>query len=528
MKSEKTFFSDYRNKKLGITVRERRRYARTTSSTTVAASRPESDVFTANNIQPEDSELPSEARGPPGLVDEEKNDLSKQWGIPKSHVAPRGLRKWMQYRIGDWPVYAFLLIVGQIIAANSYQIVLLTGQVGQNATQVYIISSIYAVSSVVWWICFRRFGSRLCLSAPFIFYSLAFLFVGLGRYAAPGTPRSWMNNFGSAAYAVASASGIFFFVLNFGDEGGSQIKSWVFRACVIQGFQQMYVVVLWFYGYHVNRTLPDGSASTARAFANSPYMTLIGLVLAVALMAFGAILWLGLPDYYHQAPGTVSDFYRSNFRRKIVNWFFVAVLIQNFFLSTQYGRSWSFLFGSAHVEWWQVFLLIVFFFIIVWSFTMYAFNRLTRSHSWILPIFAIGLGAPRWAQVWWGTSSMAVWLPWSPGGYIGSALLSRCLWLWLGVLDTAQGVGLGMILLTTLTRLHVLFTLVVAQVLGAATTAFARAVSPAKLGPGPLFPDLTEGTGGLKNGWFWVGMLMNLGICVGFFKFFRKEQLMKP
>lgn len=528
MKSEKSFFSDYRNKKLGITLRERRRHPWTASSTTIAASRPQSDMFASTGNDLEVLDIPGQTTENPEPMDKEDNDLSKQWDIPKSHVAPRGLRKWMQIRLGDWPVYAFLLVVGQIIAANSYQIVLLTGQVGQDATQVYIISSIYAISSVVWWLAFRRFGSRLCLSAPFLFYSLAFLFVGLGRYAAPGTPRSWMNNFGSGAYAVASASGIFFFVLNFGDEGGSQVKSWVFRACVIQGFQQMYVVVLWFWGFHVNRTAPDGSASAVRSFANSPYMTVIGIALSLCLLGIGAVLWLGLPDYYHQAPGKVPDFYRSNFRRKIVNWFFVAVLTQNFFLSTQYGRSWSFLFSSAHVEWWHIFLLVVFFFLIVWALTMWGFSRLTRSHSWILPIFAIGLGAPRWAQIWWGTSSMAVWLPWSSGGYVGSALLSRCLWLWLGVLDTVQGVGLGMILLSTLTRLHVLFTLVVAQVLGAIATAFARAVSPAKLGPGPVFPDLTEGAAGLRNAWFWIGLGLNLGLCIGFFKFFRKEQLTKP
>ena len=44
----------------------------------------------------------------------------------------------------------------------------------------------------------------------------------------------------------------------------------------------------------------------------------------------------------------------------------------------------------------------------------------------------------------WGTSSLALYIPWAgkAGPYLGI-----CLWLWLGVLDAIQGVGLGMILL---------------------------------------------------------------------------------
>lgn len=47
-------------------------------------------------------------------------------------------------------------------------------------------------------------------------------------------------------------------------------------------------------------------------------------------------------------------------------------------------------------------------------------------------------------QMLWGTSSLALYIPWggSAGPYLGISL-----WLWLGVLDAIQGVGLGMILL---------------------------------------------------------------------------------
>lgn len=522
MKSEKRFFGNYRDLKLGIsTVSEKR----------VSSSTKHVSGSTITSWSHRSALTPSNAGSELAAAEEEKlNDLSAQLGLDPNQAMPRGPAKWLQIRIGDWPVYAFLLAVGQIIAANSYQIVLLTGQVGQNASEVYVISCTYLVSSALWWLLFRQIGSRACLSLPFFFYGLAFLFVGLSRFAATGTPRSYVNHVSSASYAIASASGTFFFVLNFGDEGGSQVKAWVFRACVIQGLQQVYVTILWFWGYHVNRTSAEGLPSPARKFSNSPYMTLIGIVLAFLCWCLGLLLWTSLPKYYRQVPGIVPDFYRSIFRRNIVNWFFVAVLIQNFFLSTQYGRSWSFLFTSAHVAWWQVFLLVLLFFVALWiALTIGLFSRLTRTHTWILPIFGVGLGAPRWAQVWWGVSNMGLWLPWCPGGYVGSALLARCLWLWLGLLDMLQGVGVGMMLLSTLTRMHVLFALVVAQMLGAAMTAVARASSPARLGPGPVFPDLTEeGAPGLQNAWFWIGLLLNLAVCGGYYRWFRREQLTKP
>lgn len=108
------------------------------------------------------------------------------------------------------------------------------------------------------------------------------------------------------------------------------------------------------------------------------------------------------------------------------------------------------------------------------------------------------------------------------------ALLGRSLWLWLGVLDAIQGVGFGMILLQTLTRFHIVFTLVCAQVLGSVATIVARATAPDKDGPGTVFPNLVLDSGGWKHAGFWVGLLLQGLICVGFFKFFRKEQLQKP
>ena len=109
---------------------------------------------------------------------------------------------------------------GQIIAANSYQITLLTGEVGQAAEKLYTIASIYLVSSILWWFMFRRLKSVYSLSIPFIFYGLAFLFVGLSPLVNSISGRGWVQNVATGFYATAASSGSIFFALNFGDEGG--------------------------------------------------------------------------------------------------------------------------------------------------------------------------------------------------------------------------------------------------------------------------------------------------------------------
>ena len=109
------------------------------------------------------------------------------------------------------------------------------------------------------------------------------------------------------------------------------------------------------------------------------------------------------------------------------------------------------------------------------------------------------------------------------------------LWLWLGVLDAIQGAGLGMILLQTLSRLHVCATLALAQFIGSVTVMVARATSPTKVGPGNAFPNpgiWDVGQSGNNNPFgyweFWVCLFCQVIIVVGFAFLFRKEQLSKP
>ena len=263
--------------------------------------------------------------------------------------------------------------------------------------------------------------------------------------------------------------------------------------------------------------------------AASGIITAITTPISLVLFAIAIVLYLGLPAYYRMKPGRVPSFYTSLLRRKVVLCFFVMVILQNYFLSTPYNRNWRYLWSSQHTPFYSIAILVLVFFVGVWGLLLFVLARLSTSHSWIIPIFAISLGAPRWCQMLWSTSNIGMYTPWVWHSDIAGALLGRCLWLWLGVLDAVQGVGFGMILLQTLTRFHVAFVLMAAQAIGAITTVVARASAPNRLGPGTVFPDFSiEGIKGLAHAWFWIALIAQLVVCAGFFKVFRKEQLFKP
>ncbi|KAJ5081763.1 hypothetical protein NUU61_010027 [Penicillium alfredii] len=458
---------------------------------------------------------------------QERKEGGDEFQLGENYVPPTGLKKWMQMRIGEWPVYSLFLGLGQIIAANSYQITLLTGEVGQTPQKLYGIATVYLITSILWWLFFRFFKSVLVLTVPWFLYGLAFLIIGLAHFEPNSHSRGWIQNVGSGVYAAASSSGSIFFSLNFGDESGAPVKQWVFRACLIQGTQQAYVIALWYWGSTLTKATNAGIANAQGNITNTWRMTAICTPITVFLWTVGLLVYFGLPNYYRQTPGKVPSFYKSVFRRKIVLWNWVVVILQNFFLSAPYGRNWNFLWISTHAKPWQILLLCIAFFGFIWIAVLFLLGWLSKSHSWILPVVACGLGAPRWAQIWWGTSGSGLFLPWA-GSYTSGALVSRSLWLWLGVLDALQGLGFGMILLQTLTRMHICFTLLVSQVLGSIATICARTFAPNKIGPGPISPDITAGAGALGNAWFWIALIFQLLICGGFLLFFRREQLSKP
>ena len=89
--------------------------------------------------------------------------------------------------------------------------------------------------------------------------------------------------------------------------------------------------------------------------------------------------------------------------------------------------------------------------------------------------------------------ALAAMVRWWP---IGSALGGRALWLWLGLPDSLQGVGLGMMLSQTLTRIHFAGVIMMAQLVGALVTMLAKATAPTRNSPGEVFSDFSEGPGG--------------------------------
>jgi glycogen synthase len=204
---------------------------------------------------------------------------------------------------------------------------LLTDQTTESATQLYVLSSIYVIASLVWWVLFRRFQAIYCLSIPFFVYALAFFLIGLPSFNPFANARGWINNVGTAFYAFASASGSLFFSLNFADEGkshaarlivgGAPVTSWVWRACVIQGTQQMFATGLWYWGHRLSALSAAGMLQTS-SLTTSVAVTAITWPVAVALVLAGLSLYFGLPEYYRQIPGGIPAFYNSLRRRKLV------------------------------------------------------------------------------------------------------------------------------------------------------------------------------------------------------------------
>ncbi|KAK3385564.1 glycosyltransferase family 5 protein [Podospora didyma] len=525
-KSEKEWFARYRDAKLG------RDSSRTRSP--APGSRPGSRAGSARDAsvvsrgrQRHRSLTPSglarsvfETSPPP------MHNVDDEFLLGDGYKAPTGLKKLLSIRLGDWPLYSFFLAFAQIISVNSYQIVLLSGETNQKPEKLYMVAGTYIITSLLWWGMERNFKSVYALSIPWLFFGLAFLMLGVAPFLGDWRVAEAVTNTATCMYAAGASSGSLAFALNFGDEGGAPTKQWITRALVVSGIAQVYSLALWYWGSLVANA--DTTATIFLPGSKIPQALVVCVPVAIFLWVIGIILFVGLPDFYRQSPAKIPGFYVSLYRRKIVPWFFVMIIIQNYWLSAPYGRSWQFLFASQFIPGWGVFLMALGFFVVIWGLVLYGFSHFSDEHTWLLPIFAIGLLAPRWAQEFWATSGLGWYIPWA-GSPMGSAILSRCLWLWLGLLDNIQGVGLGMMLLATLTRQHVLTVMIFAQVVGSVFTILARATSPNALSANTTFPDFSQGLmPGLASQWFWVCLIMQLIIPIGFFKFFRKEQVAKP
>lgn len=147
-KSEKDWFNRLRDKQMGKTATPASSIFRSTRNNS-----PTRSIYNHDGVD--------------GWEAGDWGDNDDQFLLKPDHKPPTGVKKFMLHRLGDWPVYSLLLAFvrcsleistptnrpnqGQIIAANSYQITLLTGEVGQPETKLYAIASIYLATSIVWW-----------------------------------------------------------------------------------------------------------------------------------------------------------------------------------------------------------------------------------------------------------------------------------------------------------------------------------------------------------------------------------------
>lgn len=84
----------------------------------------------------------------------EKGDFQSLLG--DNYKLPSAVKRIAGFWIGGWPLYSLFLALGQILAATSYQITLLSGTIQQDDVRFYTITSIYLATSVIWWYLFRR------------------------------------------------------------------------------------------------------------------------------------------------------------------------------------------------------------------------------------------------------------------------------------------------------------------------------------------------------------------------------------
>ncbi|PBK78186.1 modular protein with glycoside hydrolase family 13 and glycosyltransferase family 5 domains [Armillaria solidipes] len=507
VKSEEAFFGKVRKDKLdsAASIRSSQRDSVWGTPSPSIYSRPDSPNTQAFSTSEYDGPLRNDA-GAPEIVP-----------MTRLQIA-------MSRELWGWPLYTIVIAAGQMLSATSFQITLLTGRSWQDDVQLYVLGGVFLAASAVWYPLFRLKPSVYVLSAPWVFFGLAFLLVGFPSLSSSFKPaHRALASTATWCYAVASAAAFLFFGLNFGEEAGAATEVWTLRACIVQGSQQIWVAALWYWGHSL----------TGQSDDYTPPWWIVLIVWPLALMSFlfAYLMLYGLPEYYRQTPPKVPHFLRTLFRRKLVIWFLASEILRDYWLSGPYGRNWSFLW-NVPIPTYQILLLVIAFFIGVWGALLGILTHFSKTHTWLLPVFAVGLGAPKWCQMMWGTSSLALYIPWagSGGPYLGLSL-----WLWLGVLDAIQGVGLGMILLQTLSRLHVCATLAFSQIIGSVCVMVARATAPNRIGPGSVFPDAAgwdfdEGLKGspMAEPVFWIALICQLIIVIGYFWFYRKEQLSRP
>ena len=155
---------------------------------------------------------------------------------PTEVVPMTGLQIFMAREIGGWPLYTIVIGLGQVccqlsynvlqiyismqmLSATSFQITLLTGRNWQDDVQLYVLGGVFLAASAVWYTLFRLKPSVYVLSAPWIFFGLAFFLIALPSLSNTIHPaHRILSSIATWSYAVASAAAFLFFGLNFGEE----------------------------------------------------------------------------------------------------------------------------------------------------------------------------------------------------------------------------------------------------------------------------------------------------------------------
>ncbi|KAG8163888.1 hypothetical protein KVR01_005806 [Diaporthe batatas] len=468
-----------------------------------------------------------------------------------------GLQRRMSAKIFGTPGYTYLLILGQIMSANPSQIGIIAGSITQTERQLYHTGSIYAITSIIWWVLYRRLKLVHVVSFPFLLFGSSYFVLSLillgGRQK---TSVEWPLELVQTLYVCGSSTASLYFAMNFIEEESSPVSSWITRAGYISGLQYGYQALFWYGGNRIRENI--ASAGHPIRTASPQWMSLVALLAAACLGWVYYALLHGLPRPYDQKPGSTPTFYRSLFRRPVPLHFLLSTFIQSYLLSAPLvSRSWLFLFSSPHLPGYMITLLV--------AISIAAFLCLTRkmavrslSHGqWILPIFSFASSSiinPRWAQLWWVISRTGLSIPWAQLPRFGgegimvmmqyspglSAALSRSLWLYLGVLDLLVGLGQGLALIQTLPRQHVLFVSTAGQVIGAVGMMAARATilsqsgGPAEAARGlkvlaHIFPDISSGLA-LEWGYgiFCLVAVVEIIMAVQWMWWFRSAQLQKP
>lgn len=228
----------------------------------------------------------------------------------------------MGRQVGEWPLYSIVMSAGQLLSASAFQLVLLSGTASQTDLDLYVIGAVFFTATIVWWSIFRTQPSSWGLSFPWLFFALAFFLIGLPSLHGPFTAvQTHLQAAATWCYAIASAAAFLFFGMNFGEEAGATTQSWIFRACVVQGLQQCWAAILWWWGSLLINNDPEKYIAPRAILA-------VVWPLAIVSFLFFFALWYGLPQYYLQRPPTVPNFYATLFRRDIVRWFLVAEILR--------------------------------------------------------------------------------------------------------------------------------------------------------------------------------------------------------